>query len=50
VLNVATELFSGLFCGYELVQIRHDSHRSQKGREGKSTPSRGTIIRIYSAP
>jgi hypothetical protein len=31
VFNMVLELFGSLFCGDELVQIRHGSRRSEKG-------------------
>ncbi len=49
VFNMILELFGSLHFGDELIQIRHDSHHSEKEQQGKSTPYPGAIIRIYSA-
>ncbi len=39
MFNVVLELFGSLFCGDELIQIRDESHHSEKGREGMGTLS-----------
>jgi hypothetical protein len=49
VFNVVLELFGSLFCGDELIQIRHNIIHSEKGWRAKAH-SLMALLSVYTVP